>query len=108
MAIDDLAARRRHRHVAGHIRVGERHVPVASEDLQVPQAERDDREQDEGEQPEQLDAPPKQWRERGAALERALDHARENGLSPPEVVVASCGRRSAAGRARSSALRVSA
>ncbi len=108
LAIDDLSARRRNRNVARDVRVGERDVAMAGQDLEVPEAKGDDREQNEGQQAEQLDAPAEDRRQGRAALDRAFDHARESGLRLPVVEAVACGRRSLAGSAPSSALRVSA
>jgi hypothetical protein len=64
--------------------------PAAGQDLQVPEPEPDDGEQHAGEHAEQLDAPAEHRRQRRTPLERALDHARDSGLSPPCVVQAWC------------------
>ena len=81
---------------------------MTGQDLQVPEPEGDDSEQDEREYAEQLDAPAEHRRQGRASLDRAFDHARESGLRLPEVEAVAWGRRSLAGRAPSSALRVSA
>ncbi len=108
LAIDDLPARCRDRDVARDVRVGERDVAVTGQDLQVPEPEGDDSEQDERQYAEQLDAPAEHRRQGRASLDWAFDHARESGLRLPEVEAVAWGRRSLAGRAPSSALRVSA
>ena len=85
VAVEDVAARRRDRDVADDVGGGLGGVLGAGQDLQVPQAEGDHAEQQEDDDAEHAHATGQLWRQRRAALERALDHDRESGLRPPVV-----------------------
>ena len=87
VAIDDVAARRLHAHLAHAVVARLLEVLVAGEHLQVPQAEEDDREEHEGDAAQDRHAQRELRGDRRAALVDGdgIDHARESGERPPVV-----------------------
>ncbi len=100
VAVDDVAARRLDDLLADLVLAGDRHVVLAGEHLQEPEAEEHDAEDDERDAAEHGDAHRELRRDRGPALlERVLRHqARESGLRPPVVYARRRRRRGSSGR----------